>query len=130
MLGLNEVLKVNMKEGATDADKKAAGEKAKKSFETAAQIKPELGEAYIGISNINLEEKDYKKALENAQTGLKRMSTKDDPFALWALAQAECLSGDTAAGRTTLAKVTKFGEEADDKEFVATVKEFQDKSCK
>ena len=47
-------------------------------------------------------------AARNAKKGVDLRGAQQDPFALWALAQAQCGTGDTANGSKTLAAVLAF----------------------
>jgi tetratricopeptide (TPR) repeat protein len=80
-------------------------DKAKEQFELAIKNESGLGAAYIGLANVYLFKKDYVNALAQAQKGVDLMKPDPDPFALWALAQAQCAGGNKAAGTQTLQQI-------------------------
>ena len=82
-----------------------AADKAQKEFELAIANEPDLGAAYIGLANVFLSKGDYKSATAQAQKGVELMKAAPDPFALWALAQAQCGGGDKANGTKTVAQI-------------------------
>ena len=82
---------------------------AREQFELAIQNEANLGAAYIGLANVYLFQNDYPNALVQAKKGVDLMSSAPDPFALWALAQAQCNTGDKAGGITTLQQILGMG---------------------
>ena len=81
-------------------------DKAQVEFDKAIQTEADLGAAYIGLANIQLFKGDFAAAIVNAQKGVDLMKEGVDPFALWALAQAQCKGGSKAAGAQTLTRIT------------------------
>lgn len=94
-------------------------DKAREQFELAIQNEANLGAAYIGLANIYLFKNDYPNALTQARKGVDLMSSAPDPFALWALAQAQCNTGDKAGGVATLQQI--LGMNVPDPVFVQQV---------
>lgn len=83
-------------------------DKAAKEFEAAIKSDPNFSAAYTGLATVYLFRADFKNALVNAKKGVDLRGAQQDPFALWALAQAQCGTGDTANGAKTLAAVLAF----------------------
>jgi tetratricopeptide (TPR) repeat protein len=83
-------------------------DKAAKEFEAAIKSDPNFSAAYTGLATVYLFRADFKNALVNAKKGVDLRGAQQDPFALWALAQAQCGTGDTANGSKTLAAVLAF----------------------
>ncbi len=81
-------------------------DKAQSEFDKAIQSESDLGAAYVGLANIKLFKGDFAGAMANAQKGVDLMKDGADPFALWALAQAQCKGGNKAAGAQTLLRIT------------------------
>ena len=80
-------------------------DKAQAEFDKAIGSESDLGAAYIGLANIKLFRGDFAGAIANAQKGVDLMRDGADPFALWALAQAQCKGGSKAAGAQTLTRI-------------------------
>ncbi len=91
-------------------------DKAQSEFDKAIQAESDLGAAYIGLANIKLFRGDFASAIANAQKGVDLMKDSADPFALWALAQAQCKGGNKAAGAQTIARI--IGMNVPDAQFV------------
>ncbi len=89
----------------TDAFDKAQGE-----FEAAIKNDDKMGAAYIGLANVNMFKGDYKLAIENAQKGIDLITAagSPSPYAHWALAQAQCASGDYVNGAKSIEKINSF----------------------
>ncbi|MCL5998787.1 MAG: tetratricopeptide repeat protein [Chloroflexi bacterium] len=85
-----------------------AVEKAQVEFEKAVTSDPKLGAAYIGLANVYLFKGDFKKAVENAQKGVDLTQEAPSPYAYWALAQAQCASGDKTGGTKSIEKINNF----------------------
>jgi len=83
--------------------------RAREQFELAIQNEANLGAAYIGLANVYLFQNDYSNALVQAKKGVDLMSSAPDPFALWALAQAQCNTGDKAGGTATVLQILSMG---------------------
>ena len=94
-------------------------DKAQREFEAAVANEKELGAAYIGLANVYLFKGDYKNANTQAKTGVDLMKAAPDPFALWALAQAQCGGGDKANGTNTVTQI--LGMKVPDPVFVQQV---------
>jgi tetratricopeptide (TPR) repeat protein len=93
--------------------------KAQKEFETAVANEAGLGAAYIGLANVYLFKGDYNNATLQAKKGVDLMKDDPDPFALWALAQAQCNGGDKANGSNTASQI--LGMDVPDPVFVQQV---------
>ena len=83
-------------------------DKAQAEFEAAIKSDAKMGAAYIGLANVYLFKADYKKALENAQKGVDLTQDSPSPYSYWALAQAQCNSGDKAGGAKSIEKINGF----------------------
>jgi tetratricopeptide (TPR) repeat protein len=94
-------------------------DKAQKAFEAAVANESDLGAGYIGLANVFLFKGDYVNAKLQAQKGVDLMKADPDPFALWALAQAQCGGGDKANGSKTTAQI--LGMNVPDPVFVQQV---------
>ena len=84
-------------------------DKAQAEFEAAIKSDPKMGAAYIGLANVYLFRKDNAKALENAQKGIDLDQASPSPYSYWALAQAQCNSGDKVNGTKSIEKINGFG---------------------
>jgi tetratricopeptide (TPR) repeat protein len=94
-------------------------DKAQKEFEAAVANETDLGAGYIGLANVFLFKGDYVNAKLQAQKGVDLMKADPDPFALWALAQAQCGGGDKANGSKTTGQI--LGMNVPDPVFVQQV---------
>jgi tetratricopeptide (TPR) repeat protein len=83
-------------------------DKAQAEFEAAIKSDPNMGAAYIGLANVYLFKKDNQKALENAQKGVDLTQDSPSPYSYWALAQAQCNSGDKVNGNKSIEKINSF----------------------
>ena len=86
--------------------KPAVLDQAQTEFDNAIKAEPDLGAAYIGLANVQMFKGDFAAAISSAQKGVDLMKAAPDPFALWALAQAQCKGGSKAAGAQTLIQIT------------------------
>lgn len=98
--------------------------RAQTAFETAIRLDPNMAVAYTGLATVNIFKKDYATALRNAQRALDLMPGTRDPYVYWAIAQAQCLGVEKAAGRATIEKIN--GLPATDPRFRARVRELLD----
>ncbi len=94
-------------------------DQAQTEFDSAIKSEPNLGAAYIGLANVQLFKGDFAGAILNAQKGVDLMKDAPDPFALWALAQAQCKGGSKAAGMQTLNQIVAMN--VPDAQFMAQV---------
>lgn len=78
------------------------------AFEAATRGDPQMSAAFIGLANVYLFKGDAQKALEYAQKGVDLSQSAPNPYAYWALAQAQCVSGDFRAGAQTIEKIYTF----------------------
>jgi tetratricopeptide (TPR) repeat protein len=83
-------------------------DKALAEFQAAIKSDPNMGAAYVGLANVYLFKNDMKLALENAQKGVDLSASAPNPYAYWALAQAQCSSGKNADGADTIKKIYTF----------------------
>lgn len=101
-----------------------ATNRAQTAFETAIRLDPSMAVAYTGLATVNIFKKDYATALRNAQRALDLMPGTQDPYVYWAVAQAQCLGTEKAAGRTTIERINAL--QAIDPRFRARVRELSD----
>ncbi len=83
-------------------------DKAQAEFEAAIKSDARMGAAYIGLANVYLFRADYPKALQNAQKGVELTQDSPSPYAYWALAQAQCASGDKTGGAKSIERINSF----------------------
>lgn len=83
-------------------------DKAQAEFEAAIKSDAKMGAAYVGLANVYLFKADFKKALEYAQKGVDLTQDSPSPYSYWALAQAQCNSGDKAGGAKSIEKINSF----------------------
>jgi tetratricopeptide (TPR) repeat protein len=83
-------------------------DQAQAAFEAATRSDPQMSAAFIGLANVYLFKGDAQKALEYAQKGVDLSQSAPNPYAYWALAQAQCVSGDFSAGAQTIEKIYTF----------------------
>jgi tetratricopeptide (TPR) repeat protein len=91
--------------------------KAQQEFETAVKSDPRISAAYVGLANVYLFKGDAAKALEHASKGVELLQPDADPFTYWALAQAQCATGDAANGAKTISTIK--GMRPSDPQFTA-----------
>jgi len=84
-------------------------QRAREKFEAAVRIDPKLAVAYVGLAQVYFNEGDTARALENARRGVELSGEDVDPYTYWQLAQAQCASGDAAAGAETLNRILAIG---------------------
>lgn len=100
---------------------------AQQEFETAVKSDPKFSAAYVGLANVYLFKGDAAKALEHAQKGVELSLPDTDPFTYWALALAQCATGDAANGAETISTIE--GMRPSDPQFAAQLEALEAK-CK
>jgi Tfp pilus assembly protein PilF len=85
-----------------------AFDKAQSEFEAAIKSEAKMGAAYIGLANVYLFKGDNKLATENAQKGIELTQGSPNPYSYWALAQAQCASGDKVSAARTITKINSL----------------------